>query len=120
MKQASMNELVSAAVADSEVLMDLQKDPTAFSQRFGLTALETDALCSADTLYELDRRPLGRFAITKTGGVTKTQRRSHLEFDSLAHAKDLNRLSKKDLIRLVKISLTDRRFAEKLKAELKI
>jgi hypothetical protein len=120
MKQPSMSELVSTAVADSKVLRALRKDPAAFSQRFGLTARETDALCTADTLYELDRSPLGRFAITKTGGVTKTQRRSHLEFDSLAHARDLDRLSKTDLIRLVKLSLRDRRFAEKLKAELKI
>jgi hypothetical protein len=120
MKQASMSELVSAAAADAKVLMALRKNPAAFSQHFGLTAPEIDALCTADTLYELDRNPLGKFAITKTGGVTKTQRRSHLEFDSLAHVRDLNRLTKKDLIRLVKLSLRDRRFAEKLQAELKI
>jgi hypothetical protein len=120
MKQASMSELVSTAVADSKVLMALRKDPAAFSQRFGLTASETDALCTADTLSELDRNPLGRSAITLTATITKTQRRSHLEFDSLAHVRDLNQLTKKDLIRLLKLSLTDRRFAQKLQAELKI
>ena len=120
MTQPSMSELVSAAAADANALMALRKDPVAFSQRFGLTASETDALRTADTLSELDRNPLGRSALTLTGGVTKTQRKSHLEFDSLAHVRDLNRLTKQDLIRLLKLSLMDRRFAKKLQAELKI
>jgi hypothetical protein len=120
MKLPCMSELVSAAAADASALMALRKDPAAFSQRFGLTASETDALRTADTLSELDRNPLGRSAITLTGGVTKTQRKSHLEFDSLAHVRDLDRLTKRDLIRLLKLSLMDRRFAKKLQAELKI
>jgi hypothetical protein len=120
MKQASMSDLVRFAAADTKVLMALRKDPAAFSQHFGLTALENDALRTADSLAELDRNPLGRIATTLTGGVTKTQKRSHLELDSLAYVGDLNRLTKKDLIRLLKLSLRDRRFAEKLRAELKI
>src|SRR3977135_470137 len=55
MTQPSMSELVSAAAADANALMALRKDPAAFSQRFGLTASETDALRTADTLAELDR-----------------------------------------------------------------
>jgi hypothetical protein len=119
MKQSSMSELVSAAAADSKVLTALRNDPAAFSKRFGLTAPETDALCTADTLSELDRNPLGMSAMTLTATITKTQRRSHLVLDSLAHVGDLNRLTKKDLIRLLKLSLGDQRFAQKLQAKLK-
>jgi len=117
MEDARLKELVRVAASDSDTLTSLRDDPETLAEKFELELSDLEALRSADLLLELDRDPLGRSAITLTGGVTKSVTKSYRESQPL-NAKNLGRFTKKDLIRTLKLALVDKRFAAKLRADL--
>jgi hypothetical protein len=107
-----LHNLISTISADGAMLAMLQDDPRAFADRMGLGEAAAAALKSADTLVELDRDPIHR--TTLTGGVTKCYARGRDFQDRV----DVERLTKKDLLRILKLSLTDARFAAKVRSDI--
>jgi hypothetical protein len=114
MQNSGLQNIISVVASDGVVLSLLQDDPQSFVKHFDLGDEAAFALQSAETVLELDNDPLGM--TTLTGGVTKCYADSP-DFD---RPLPLNRMTKKDLLRVLKISLQDERFAKRLRADLSL
>jgi hypothetical protein len=120
MQDSGLHHLISTVATDGALLSMLQDNPRAFAERMGLGETAAAALESADTVLKLDVNPLS--AITLTGTVTTTHTISSTK--CYARTRDFDqrivpeRLTKKDLLRVLEISLKDPRFAARLKADM--
>jgi hypothetical protein len=81
-----------------------------------LTAKPRRRFESADALVELDLNPL--MAITLTATITKTVTARYSRQDDLERPLAVGRMTKKDLLRVLRLSLKDSRFAAKLRADM--
>jgi hypothetical protein len=111
-----LQTFIGAAARDPDLLAQLRRDPDKLSARLGLALDERQAIRSADLLMELDRDPIGQAALTLTGGVTKTQR--HTKPTKPMSLAALERLPRRDLMRLLTLSLQNEDFAAKMRSDL--